>query len=69
MNRAPKVSPGILIETNVAICRRLKDLNPKKYFIIAELDDHHLFIAEEHAEWVREEIQKFQDEKNRQFRE
>lgn len=44
---------------------KLIDLHQKQDFIIAELDDHHLFVDESKIQFVREHIQKFQDEKNR----
>ena len=62
-----KPEAGILIETSVAIRIKLKDLNTKKHFIIADLDDHHLFVDENYIEWIREEIQRFQDDKNKLY--
>ena len=37
---------GVLIKTSVAIRIRLKQLDEKEQFIIADLDDHHLFVEE-----------------------
>ena len=62
----PELTPGVLIETSVAIRIRLKTLNQKHNFIIADLDDHHLFVHEDKMDLIRQEIQNFQDEKNRQ---
>ena len=54
MDSQPK--PGILIETSIAIMTKLIDLHQKQDFIIAELDDHHLFVDESKIQFVREQI-------------
>ena len=49
----PELTPGVLIETSVAIRIRLKTLNQKHNFIIADLDDHHLFVHEDKMDLIR----------------
>jgi len=54
-----KPMPGILIETSIAIRIKLKELDKKRTIIVADLDDHNLFVKEDQIEFIREEISKF----------
>lgn len=56
---------GVLIKTSVAIRIKLKQVHKKEGFIIADLDDHHLFVEENQMDKIRAEIQRFQRNKNK----
>jgi len=50
----PRPLAGILIQTSIAIRIRLLEYDKKKNFIIADLDDHTIFVDETHIEDIRD---------------